>query len=398
MVQADSVAKTVLDWFSINVPGKKHALNEYSVLAAFVVSNGDDIKVLSVGTGTKCLGRSSLCNDGYLIHDAHAEVTCRRAFLRYLYLNLHYNQQEESIFQKLPNGKFTLKPACQLFLYVSEAPCGDAALYDIKSDVLDDIHQQKLKRRKLNDQEVITIPCRTTGAKIAGVCEHSHERGLARVKSGRSDLPPDKRTLSMSCSDKICKWLYCGLQGNLLSKWYSQINLSGIVVSVDTTSNSESFLDSIKKSLSRCEGTNILVSTSQLSFPLTKSLDTSTKTSASGISLNWTYLHPTWKDPTSSPFYSSRDIEYLVGARGVKMGSKKVVDLKTKQKMGSRLARRKLYEAARSCSKSSELVASMTYQEFKAHQKDYVDKLANFKELAPFKSWQGVPVQTKSFT
>jgi tRNA-specific adenosine deaminase 1 len=274
----EAVATAVLEWFHANVPEKKHAANEYTVLSGLVVyregTNDDNhrVHVLSIGTGTKCLGRSQLCPDGLLIHDAHAEAMCRRGFLRYLYLELQHRHQQgyfvppsntstidetsksshvslsgpevsKSIFEWHPeDNRLHLKTDCSLYLYVSEAPCGDAALYDMKDDVIEDIRVEKLKelkRRKLNrDDDPVVVPCRSTGAKATmesnmnkGAGEYSTTTtsmmlGVARIKSGRSDILEANQTLSMSCSDKICRWIHCGLQGSLLAHWFAPVGTS----------------------------------------------------------------------------------------------------------------------------------------------------------------------------
>lgn len=51
-------------------------------MAAFVAQRGDDMEVLSLATGTKCLGVSGMATDGSVVNDAHAEVLARRALLR----------------------------------------------------------------------------------------------------------------------------------------------------------------------------------------------------------------------------------------------------------------------------------------------------------------------------
>ena len=40
--------------------------------------------VVALATGSRCLGASQLPADGSLLHDSHAEVLARRAFLVYL--------------------------------------------------------------------------------------------------------------------------------------------------------------------------------------------------------------------------------------------------------------------------------------------------------------------------
>ena len=39
----------------------------------------------------------------------------------------------------------------------------------------------------------------------------SLETGIARIKSGRSDLTDEQRSFSMSCSDKILMWNIVGI-------------------------------------------------------------------------------------------------------------------------------------------------------------------------------------------
>ncbi|CAM9796224.1 unnamed protein product [Laminaria digitata] len=63
--------------------------------------------------------------------------------------------------------------------------------------------------------------------------EQEQVLGALRIKSSRSNISEEGRTMSMSCSDKLAKWAFLGLQGGLLASWVEPIFLSSIVISAD---------------------------------------------------------------------------------------------------------------------------------------------------------------------
>ena len=51
----------------------KATSNEWEIISTFVLELNDEIKVLSLATGSKCVPQSSLSSNGDVINDSHAE-------------------------------------------------------------------------------------------------------------------------------------------------------------------------------------------------------------------------------------------------------------------------------------------------------------------------------------
>ena len=81
-----------------------------SLLSQTDVSGIDDLLVLVVATGTKCVDGSKLSSNGQALNDSHAEVLARRAFKRFLLEQVkRFHNQESSILIKSETPPFLLK-------------------------------------------------------------------------------------------------------------------------------------------------------------------------------------------------------------------------------------------------------------------------------------------------
>lgn len=247
------------------LPTGRPGPREWAMLAAVVAVDTDDgagarvPRVLSLATGSKCVGARDMRPDGCVLNDSHAEVLARRAFKLYVLREIAAHRtrccSEAGGAPSTPAtarcgfgilrhdertqpGSFTLRRGVSLHMYISDSPCGDASVYDDGAGAAAGAAVGHIVESCAEDGDGAAAggarsPApqgfRRTGAPLApgtdgGVADaaaHAAPRaaqlqqlGALRTKPGRSDLPPSKRSPCMSCSDKAARWC-CGAAGGL---------------------------------------------------------------------------------------------------------------------------------------------------------------------------------------
>ncbi|XP_045581268.1 double-stranded RNA-specific editase 1 isoform X2 [Procambarus clarkii] len=226
---ADKIAKLVCDKFSALTSGNP-TLAKRKVLAGIVMTNDkdlDDMKVISVATGTKCINGEHLSLQGQCINDCHAEIVARRCLRHFLYAQLEKlavsyknGTTSNTIFEQVDGQTgFRVCPHYKFHLYINTAPCGDARIFAPHEEEADrtDRHPNRqsrgLLRTKIESGEG-TIPIKA---------------GADNIQTWDGVLQGE-RLRTMSCSDKIARWNVVGLQGALLSHFLEPIYLESIVL------------------------------------------------------------------------------------------------------------------------------------------------------------------------
>ncbi|CAF0884404.1 unnamed protein product [Adineta ricciae] len=186
------------------------------VLAGIVLThdyNLETMTIIAITTGTKCSPADThLRHTGESLSDCHAEILARRCLIHYCYEQLNLlvdGNVSESIFKRIEQtNRFHLKSSVTFHLYISSAPCGDARLFTPNESSL------------VESKHILRKSC-----------------GLLREKltTGEGTIPvltksDSEHFSSMSCSDKLCRWNFIGLQGALLSTFVEPIYFTSIII------------------------------------------------------------------------------------------------------------------------------------------------------------------------
>lgn len=144
MWTANEIAQLCYEHYGSQLPkqGKPEPKREWTLLAAVVkiqlTTNQAGNKaaqvakeVVSMGTGTKCIGQSKMRMTGDVLNDSHAEIIAKRSFQRYLLHQLYLAAvlKENSIFVPGTQGRlWILRPDLSFVFFSSHTPCGDASI------------------------------------------------------------------------------------------------------------------------------------------------------------------------------------------------------------------------------------------------------------------------------
>ncbi|EZA53394.1 tRNA-specific adenosine deaminase [Ooceraea biroi] len=218
---ADSIARLCIEKYNFLKKTGKPSVHEWTVLSGIILQNADgSLCLVALATGTKCLGESELINStpeerGSRLSDSHAEVLARRAFVRYLYdqIDMALSGSGSAVFSRNSKNKIELNSDISFHFFSSQTPCGDCSIFP-KEETCNDAPPSKIRRI---DEDI-------NGCIIAESYKDIYRTGA----KCRGDP-----TSSLSCSDKIARWLVLGLQGSLLSLLIPPIKLESITIGGD---------------------------------------------------------------------------------------------------------------------------------------------------------------------
>ena len=143
---AARIAGTVIEQYrALSKKGKAIVGEEWSPLAAVVLVDGHGqgkencgqdlplMKVVALGTGSKCIGQQRMSRRGWVVNDSHAEVLARRAFCRYLQGQIGecLRGSEQSVMVRGGQGRVRVKGQYSFHFFATQPPCGDACIFPV---------------------------------------------------------------------------------------------------------------------------------------------------------------------------------------------------------------------------------------------------------------------------
>ena len=236
----------------------KPANNQWTVLSAVVMEHSGNCAVITMATGTKCVGENQ--KGSHVVSDSHAEVLCLRLFRLFLMEDMmRCLRSEESFCLERGSGcQFVVKRDVYFHFYSSCVMCGDATISQtVSSPDKDKTADYKGVGDKKRPPTQVTSPLTKhvkldgtsrTGAKSLLLDNFQSDNlknrswsktSVLRTKPGRGPV-----CLSLSCSDKLMKRQFLGLQGGILSHFLSHpVRFSSFSI------GGEFCLDSVKRAL-----------------------------------------------------------------------------------------------------------------------------------------------------
>ena len=220
------------------------------VMAGIAMSQKDDeMRVICVSSGTKCVNGEQLSLEGCVINDSHAEIVARRCLVAFFYAQLERaiskeateeDEEDAFILERCPDDSemFRVKAGVEFHLFVTTSPCGDARIFSL--------HEGSGNgTKKKEDEDEFASPSASTASLNKNLPSDS-SRGMLRskIECGMGTVPINPRItiqtwdgvmsgdrlLTMACSDKILRWNVLGLQGALLTHVMRPVYLSSVTV------------------------------------------------------------------------------------------------------------------------------------------------------------------------
>ncbi|ORX43821.1 hypothetical protein BCR36DRAFT_406649 [Piromyces finnis] len=237
---SDRIAKCCIEQYERFQKRFKPSENQWTILAGIVIEyikdknneqQNTELKCVCLSTGMKCIGKSHLLPTGEIINDSHAEVLSRRAFQKYIYSEIEscIDNKDSIVYYNKETKKFKVHENLRFHLYISQSPCGDAStvsLSELQTEEEKLINENK--KRIFNEKQNSNKQMKLDNENILRGRLNYDKLGVLRTKPGRIDADP---TLSMSCSDKILKWTFLGIEGSLLMYFLEKpIYLSSVTV------------------------------------------------------------------------------------------------------------------------------------------------------------------------